>query len=160
MSKAASQALLVASVLALVGVVSVLLQQPLLAPSLGSAVFVQVMSPMEPSARPWNTAVGQLVGLVAGFIGVYLAFATAAPTFLGSNPLVWTRVFAVAVAVALTVLGEVALGAISPAGGATAVVVAIGAETADMSGVLRMVGAIAIVTVAGEGVRRIVLRLK
>ena len=49
---------LAAAVIGVVALISVWLQQPLLAPSLGSAVFVQVMSPDEPSAHPWNTAVG------------------------------------------------------------------------------------------------------
>ena len=152
------QVALVTGVLVVIAAISVLLQQPLLAPSLASAVFVQVMSPTEASARPWNTAVGQIVGVFAGLLAVHLAFATTTPTFMGDHSLAWLRVLAVAIAVMLTVAGEIALGAISPAGGATAVVFAIGAETANLAGVGRMLAAILLVTVLGELARRIILR--
>lgn len=157
MTKTALQGLLVAGVLAIIAALSVLLQQPLLVPSLGSAVFVQVMSPTEPNAKPWNTAVGQFVGVAAGLISVYVAFASTVPIFMGDHPLVWARVLAVVIAVTLTVLGENVLKATSPAGGATAVVLAIGAETGDWAGVGRMALAIVLVTALGEFARRIML---
>lgn len=157
MSKSALQAVLVSAVLALVAALSAVFQQPLVAPSLGSAVFVQVISPTEPSAHPWNTAIGQMVGVAAGLIGVYVAAATTVPSFMGDHALVWARVVAVAIAVAFTVLGGTALKATSPAGGATAIVIAIGAETANIAGCLRMVAAIIIVTTVGEVARRTVI---
>ena len=158
MTKSALQGLLVAGVLAVIAALSVLLQQPLLAPSLGSAVFVQVTSPNEPSARPWNTAVGQFVGLAAGFIGIYVASASTVPVFMAGHPLVWARVLAVVVAIFLTVLGETVFQATSPAGAATAVVIATGAETADWAGFGRLAFAIALVTALGEIARRIMLK--
>jgi CBS-domain-containing membrane protein len=160
MSKTALQGFMAAAVLSLIGAISVLMQQPLIAPSLASAVLVQVMSPTEPSARPWNTVVGQLVGLAAGLTGVYAAFATTTPIFMGSHTLVWARVLAVVIAIALTVVGETILQASSPAGGATAVVLAIGAETANWAGFGRMVLAIALVTALGEIGRRAMLRYR
>jgi hypothetical protein len=117
-------------VLAAIGVVFVWIQQPLLVPSLGSAVFVQVMSPTEPSARPWNTAMGQVIGLVGGMIGIFLAHATTVPNFLSSRPLILIRVLAVA----------------------------IGAETADWSGAGRLLAGILLVTALGEAARQFVLR--
>jgi len=159
MSKTALQCFLVASVLAVIGAISVWVQQPLMAPSLASAVLVQVMSPTEPSARPWNTAVGQLVGVAAGFIGLYASFSVAVPHFMIGHPLVWARVLAVAIAMVLTVLGERVLNATSPAGGATAIVLAIGAETPGWAGFGRMIVAIALVTALGELSRRIMLKV-
>ena len=128
MSKTALQSGLAAGALGLIAALSVLLQEPLLAPSLASAMFVQVMTPGQPTAKPWNTAVGQLVGLAAGLIGVYVSFATTVPMFMGDHPLVWARVLAVVIAVVLKVVGQTVLKAFSPAGGATALVIAIGAE--------------------------------
>ena len=157
-STALLKSVLVAAVLGIVALISVWLQQPLLAPSLGSAVFVQVMSSNEPSARPWNTAVGQFCGLVAGLIGVFVATAFDTPSFMGSNPLFYARVLAVVIAVLLTVLFQLAAKANSPAGGATAIVLAIGLETANWQGAARLVFAILLVTGLGEAFRRLVLR--
>ena len=147
-------------VLGVIALVSVWTQQPLLAPSLGSAVFVQVMSPTEASARAWNTAMGQIIGVAAGLTGVFVAGATLSPIFMSAHPLVLARVLAVVIAVPLTVLLESALRANSPAGGATAVLLAIGAETPDLSGTGRLLIGIGLVTALGEAARWLVLRAR
>ncbi|TLU71082.1 hypothetical protein FE263_18060 [Lichenicoccus roseus] len=74
---------------------------------------------------------------MAGLIGVFVATAFHTPSFMGSHPLVYARVLAVAIAVPLTVLFELALRASSPAGGATAIVLALGLETANWQGSTR-----------------------
>ena len=152
------KSVLVAAVLSIVALISVWSKQPLLAPSLGSAVFLQVMSPKEPGARPWNTAAGQFCGVLGGLIGVFVATAFDVPSFMGSQPLFYARVLAVAIAVLLTVLFELGLKADSPAGGATAIVLAIGLETANWQGVARLAAGILLVTGLGEAARRRILR--
>lgn len=148
------------AVLAIIGAFSVWAQEPWLMPSLGSAVFVQTLTPEEPTATPYVTGVGQLLGLVSGFIGVYIAAATVTPMFMGENALTFARVLAVAVATLLTAGLQLALKAKSPAGGATAVVVALGLETANWAGAWRLVVGIALVTALGEAARQIILRAR
>jgi hypothetical protein len=157
MTRPVLEALLVMVVLGVIAGVSVWLQQPFLAPSLGSAAFIQVMSPDDKSARVWDTAAGQLVAVVAGFVGVYVASAASDPPFLTQHDLVWTRVVAMVIATGLTVIGQRLLKVNSPAGGATAVVLAIGLEAPNWLGAGRLIVAIVLVTALGEMARLIVL---
>ena len=62
------------------------------------------------------------------------------------------------IAALLTALGQLSLKAGSPAGGATAVIMATGAETADLAGTARLVVGIALVTGLGEIARQLLLR--
>ncbi len=150
--------LLIMIVMACIAALSVWIQEPLFAPSLASAVFVQLLSPTEPDASPYHALVGQLTGIVAGFIGVFVASAAATPPFFGSHPLVFERVIAVAIAVAVTAFGQLLLKATSPAGGATAVILAIGLESANLAGAARMAAGIVLVTGLGELARQLLLR--
>lgn len=146
--------------LGLIALFGIWAQEAWLAPSLGSAMFLQVFNPEQESARPYSVAVGQLIGAVAGFAGVFIAGAASVPAFMGSNELVYARAIAVAVAVLLAAAAQLACKATNPAGGATALVVAIGAESPEWRGLFHLVIGIALVTVLGEAARRIVLRLR
>ncbi|GJE40151.1 HPP family protein [Methylobacterium persicinum] len=154
------QALLAALVLGLVGAVSIALGEPLLVPSLGAAILLQVHLPDLPSARAWNTVVGQLCGAACGFAALTALGAAHDPSFSGVNPLTVGRVAATMVAVAGTLLLQALLGAINPAGGATALIVTLGSEAATLAGALRLTGAVLLVTALGEGARRISIRLR
>jgi hypothetical protein len=126
---------------------------------LASAVFTQVLSPTEPAARPYPTAMGQLLGVAGGCAAVLLTGAAAAPSFLDHHPLLLARVAAVGIAVAITAALQIVCQAGSPAGGATAAVVALGIETADAAAVVRLVAGVALVTGLGEVARRCILTL-
>ena len=158
MRKSIVQAALAAVVLGVIGLVAVWSGQPLLAPSLASAAYAQILTPQTLSATPWSAGAGQVAGLIGGFAGVFASGAVATPIFMGGHPLVVQRVLAVAIAVVVGAGLQLALKATSPAGGATAVVVAIGAETASLEGAARMVVAIVLVTLLGEAARRVVLK--
>ncbi len=151
---------LLAFVLGAIGLFSVWAHQPWLAPSLGSAAFTQLLSPDEPSARPYSTGVGQLIGGAAGLFGVFVTGAGAAPQFLGDHALALHRVLAVIIAVLVAGAAQSVARARSPAGGATALIVALGLETANGAGVGRLVIGIALVTVLGEAARQIIIRLR
>ena len=152
--------LAVTVVLGVIGAFSVWAQQPWLIPSLGSAIFLQVLTPEEPSARTWNVAVGQLVGAACGFAGVFLSSAELTPSFIGLNHLTVDRVLATGLAVFLTLVFQYLLRAPNAAGGATALVVALGAETPTFAGAGRLALGILLVTAMGETARRFILRLK
>ena len=150
---------LIAAVMVVIAALSVWLGECWLVPSLGSAVFTQTLTPHQPGARPYGVGVGQLVGAAAGMVGVFVAGAGDVPAFMGEH-VAWARVLAVGVAVLLGAGVQAALDAKSPAGGATALVVALGAETASWSGAGRLVVGIALVTFLGEMVRQVMLRVK
>lgn len=150
---------LIAVVIIFIAVLSMWLGEAWLVPSLGSAVFTQALSPEQESALPYSIGIGQLVGAAAGMIGVFVAGAGNVPAFMGDH-LVWARVLAAGIAVLLGAVVQILLNAKTPAGGATALVVALGAETASWAGAGRLVVGITLVTVLGEAVRQVMLRAK
>jgi HPP family len=154
------QALMAALVLGLVGALSIALGEPLLVPSLGAAILLQVHLPDLPSARAWNTAVGQLCGAASGFVMLYALGAAHDPSFSGLHSLTVGRVAATTAAVAGTLLLQALLGAINPAGGATALIVTLGSEAATLAGAARLAAAVLLLTALGEGARRLSLMLR
>ena len=147
-----------AAILAAIGGLSVATGRPWLVPSLGTAAFIQTMTPKVPSARPWNVVVGQLCGLGAGFAGVYVMGAQAAPAFASGHPLAWVRITAVAVAVTITVALQLLLRAENPTGGAVALLLALGAVPPNGQGAGLMLVGIALVSLLGEAARFTVLK--
>jgi hypothetical protein len=146
-----------AVVLCAIGAISIAAHDAYLVPSLGSAIFVQVMTPKEPSASLWSTLIGQLVALPAGFIAVFSCGADTAPAFLSGHPLSPDRLLAVAIAVILTILAQRALKATSPAGGAVALLLALGTIPPTAHGALLMSVGIILVTILGEPCRMLIL---
>ena len=146
-------------VIGLVALCSVWAQQAWLAPSIAAAAFTQLFTPNQPGARPYTIVLGQLIGAAAGFVGVYAAQAAHAGKMMGDHDITTERALAVIIAVALTSVLQMATEARSPAGGTTAVVIAVGAETADLGGALRLAGGILLVAVLGEIARRILVRV-
>lgn len=142
-----------------IAALSVVAQDAFLAPSIAAAAFTQLFTPLQPGARPYSIVLGQMVGALSGFVGVYAAHATQVGTLMGDHDLAWNRAVAVAIAVALTATMQMALKARSPAGGTTSVVVAVGAETANLGGAVRLAVGILLVAVLGEIARQILVRI-
>ncbi len=149
-----------AIIMAVIGIFSLRVQEPLLVPSLGSAVLVQTLTPERRSGRIWPTGMGQLAGLAGGLVGVFLAQAAPAPIFMGGHPLVASRLLAACVAVLVTGGLQCGLRAVSPAGGATALIVAFGMETPTLPGIARLTVGILLITGLGEAARHTLLQLK
>lgn len=149
--------LLATAVLGAIALVCVWTQQAILAPSLGAAAFSQMLHADEKSAQPYNLAVGQLIGGLAGFLGVYAAGQMGAHPFIGSHDLPLGRVLAVAIAVFVASTGQILAGAATPTGGATALVVAIGVEKATVVGAVRLLVGILAVMLIGEAARRLIV---
>ncbi len=156
MRKIASPLLLVL-VIGLIAVASVPAQQSWLAPSIAAAAFTQVFNAAQPGARLYTIILGQVIGVVSGFAGTLLARAGDAPKFIGNHDITWQRVLAIVIAVAITATLQELFKARSPAGGTTAVVVAVGAETATLDGAIRLAVGIVMVAVLGEAARRVML---
>jgi CBS-domain-containing membrane protein len=135
-----------------VGAVGLLVGKPWLLPSLGPTAVLLAVSAAHPTARPWNIFVGHVGGLVAGFAAVFILGAQDAPVVLTDGQLVPARVFAAAIAVALTVLIGELLRAPHPPAAATALLVALG-SIATLDKALWVVAGAALIAILGEAVR-------
>ena len=80
-------------VLAIIAGLGVWTRQPWLDPRLDLAGLTQTSTPQAPKA--WSIGVGQLLGPVGGFIGVFVTSATTSPLFAAEHVLVLPRVWAV-----------------------------------------------------------------
>lgn len=146
--------ILISAILGALAAFSVIVQQAWIAPSLASAVFSQLLHPDDRSSHPANIAFGQIIGVAAGMTAVTLAGQTHAPRLMGDHDLVEGRAAAIAIAALLASFFQAVTGKKTPAGGATALVVAIGIESVTWMGAFRMLVGIALVTVLGEAARR------
>src|SRR6516225_11146367 len=68
--------------------------QPLVFASLGPTAYELVEQPQLPSVRPYNIIVGDLNGLGAGFMAVYLLNAWTAPNVIATGVVSARRVWA------------------------------------------------------------------
>lgn len=149
---------LLALILGVIAGASVLFGEAWLAPSLGSAAFSQMLHSEQPSSKPYSIAVGQILGALAGFAGVAIAGLVHVGPFMGDHGLYAGRILAVVIAVVLVSGAQIVTGAKTPAGGATALIVALGLETTTWMGALRLLVGIVAVTALGEAARRTILR--
>lgn len=154
----AAQTLGTVAVLGLIGALSVWAGEPWLAASLGPSVLMQTLVPSQKSATMWDTFAGQLVGLGAGFAGVYAVGAQAVPVLASGEHLTWSRVAAVVIAFVLLVPAQHGLKVKHPPAGSTALLVALGLEPPSWHTAWVMIVGIIMVTVFGEGARALVLR--
>jgi len=132
-------------------------RQPLIFASLGPTAYELVELPQMRSARAYNIVVGHLVGLGAGFLGLYLLKAWAAPNVLGAGIVSSQRLGAVVIAATLTTLGTLLLKASQPASLATTLLVSLGAMQTRRDA-LAIIAGILIITAIGEPLRRFRLR--
>jgi CBS-domain-containing membrane protein len=136
-------------VLALAGVVGVAWHLPWLFPSLGPTVMLFFESPEQPAARPANTLIGHLTGLVMGVLCLYaFGLQDSLPAPVGG--LTVPYVAAGSLSVALTTLLLTWLRKPHPPAGATTLIVSLGILTTPPQ-LLSMAGAILLITAAGWG---------
>jgi len=139
----------------LAGLLSFLLLQPWLFPSLGPTAFIQAHRPRSNVASFYNTVVGHMIGIVAGFACVFILGAAELPSVAASGHALPRSVCASALAVALTMLGQIALRAYHPPAAATTLIISLGVihmTSRDASG---LIAGILVVAVTGELLRRL-----
>lgn len=136
-----------------VGLIGLAAHQPWLFPSLGPTAFLLVENPQLPSARYYNTIVGHLVGLAAGFLAVALLGAGDAPPVLSSNELSPVRVWAAVLAVVLNMLGVLLLKASHPPSAATTLLAALGSFKITWHNTFTITVGVLIVATLGEVLR-------
>ena len=137
----------------IVGAVSVLAGMVWLFPSLGPTIYLQTQKPADPASRFLNIVLGHLLGLGAGFAGVFLFNAFNDPVTLTAKELTWGRVGAAVVALALTLLLTQLFKAHHPPAGATTLLTALGSIQTAQDAMSLMIGVL-IVAIAGELVRK------
>lgn len=130
--------------------------QPLIFASLGPTAYELVETPARPSARSYNIIVGHLIGVLAGFLALYLAQAWQVPP-IGEGGIALPRVWAAAIAATLTVLVTLVARAAQPAAVATTLLIALGNMPQWRDGFFIM-GGVLLMTALGTPIRN--LRLK
>jgi hypothetical protein len=126
--------LVAATLILVVGALGVVAESPWLVPSLGPSAVLIALTPIHPTARPWNTIVGHFGGLVAGALALTVLGAWAAPTVMGDHVLVASRVLAATIAILLTlVIGSMARASHPPAAATTLLVALGGIATLDQA---------------------------
>jgi hypothetical protein len=145
-----------ATLMLVVGLLGWAVGRPWLFPALGPSAYLQAEMPAHPSARWYNTVVGHLVGLLAGFAAVVMVNAHG-PAVLTTHVLTLDRVLASVLAVGLTILVCLLLKASHPPAGATTLLVALGTFKTLEDGLNVMAGVV-IIAVIGELIRKIRLQ--
>jgi hypothetical protein len=133
------------------------INQPLIFASLGPTAYELVEQPHQKSARAYNIVVGHLIGLGAAFLALFLLNAWAEPNVIATGVVSTKRMWAMALAAALTVLFTLAANAAQPASLATTLLVALGAMQTRRDAIAIALGVL-IISAIGEPLRR--LRLK
>jgi hypothetical protein len=137
----------------IVGALSVIFGRVWLFPSLGPSIYLQTEKPADPSSRFYNTVLGHLLGLAAGFAGVFLLNAYNDPVPLVDHTITWGRVGAAVVGLGLTLLLTLLLKAEHPPAGATTLLTALG-SIKTVQDVINLVIGVLIVAAIGEVIRR------
>lgn len=139
--------------LAAVGLVALLLRQPLLFPSLGPTVMLFFENPTQKAAAPRSALVGHGVAILAGAACLLLFGLTDHPPVLQEG-VTAPRIGAAALSVALTALVLKAVGTPHPPAGATTLIVSLGLLTAPAE-LLAIAAGVVLVTVLSVALNRL-----
>lgn len=133
------------------------IRNPLIFTSLGPTVYEMVEQPHQKSARLYNVLVGHLIALGCGFLALYVLGAFGQPQVESSGILTSTRLWAIALAVALTTIFTLLAKASQPAALSTALLIALGSMQTSRDAWCIAAGII-LIALLGEPVRRIRLK--
>ncbi len=132
--------------------------KPLIFASLGPTAYEMVETPERKSAHPYNVVVGHLVAVLAGFLALWATGAWFSPPF-SSGAIQGPRIWAVALAAAVTVVVTLLIRATQPAALSTTLLVALGSMQSWQDGFYLM-GGVLLMLLCGEPVRLWRLRMK
>jgi len=141
----------------IVGGLGLVFQQPWLFPSLGPTIFIHTVTPHQEAARPWNTFVGHAIGAAAAFLALGLFGALHGPPAMASGQVTFSRIAASALAVGLTIGGQIPVRASHAPAAATTLLITLGGFPADFSTVIVLVIGIAVSTMLCDWGRRLVV---
>lgn len=120
----------------IVGGLGLAFQQPWLFPSLGPTIFIHTVTPQQEAARPWNTFVGHAIGAAAAYLSLFLFGALHAPAAMAAGQVTFGRIAASALAVALTIGGQIPARAGHAPAAATTLLITLGGFKANFATVI------------------------
>jgi CBS-domain-containing membrane protein len=135
--------------LLVVGGLALAVGEPLLFPSLGPTVFMQVQMPQQ-QARIWNTVIGHAVGVAVAVLALAATGATHTPPPITTGILSWQRELASALAVGLTIAGQVPLRAVHPPAAATTLLITLGAINPEWRAIAIISAGVILTAALGE----------
>lgn len=147
---AASGALIVAA-----GAMSLATGRPWLFAGIGPTAVLIAASPGHATTRFHAVVGGHVVALVCAWLAVLLLGATGAPSLAAGPAVPVVRVWASAIAVALTTLVQPSLRAYHPPAAATALLVTLGAYRLNWKNAGALLGGVLVVALLGEWFQRI-----
>lgn len=136
-----------------VGGLALVIGEPLVFPSLGPTVFIQMQRPQPASASAWNTVVGHAIGIVAAMLALAATGAMETPPPITSGLLSWQRELASALAVGLTIAGQVPLRASHAPAAATTLLITLGAISPEWRAITVIAGGVIVIALLGEAGR-------
>ena len=139
-----------------VGALTLATSQPWLFAALGPSAVVIAGSPGQPSSRFHSVVVGHLSALLCAWLVVVLVGASASG--MSGDTISIARVWASAIAIALTTLVQPSLRAYHPPSAATALLITLGAYHLTWKSSLSMMGGVVVVALMGEWFQRIRLK--
>jgi len=155
-SEAAWGAAMSAILILVAGALTLATSEPWLFAALGPTAVVIATAPGQPTSRFHSVVVGHLSALVCAWLVVVLVGASAAG--MSDTGVNVARVWASAMAVAITALLQPALRAYHPPSAATALLITLGAYHLNWKNSLSMMGGVVVIALMGEWFQRIRLK--
>jgi hypothetical protein len=144
-----------AALVMLVGAVGVWLKQPWLFAGLAPTILMVAANPGHETTTFRAIVVGHLAAVACAYLALLLLNASTAPTMLVTRVVPLDRVWASAAAIAMLVIVQPQLKAFHPPAAATALLVTLGAYRMTGKTPLALMGAVVLVAVASELLKRI-----
>lgn len=147
---------LVSGILMLIpGLMALITGRVWLFPSLGPTAFLQAEAPTLPMSRLYNTLIGHLVGIIAGYLAVIMLGLNGADSVFVIHRVTVGRMWASVIAVTLTLAGQILLKAAHAPAAATTLLITMGGFQRKWSDVADLAVGILIVAFMGECLRRL-----
>lgn len=136
------------------GAMTLATKRPWLFAGLGPTAVLLAASPSHPTTRFHSIVLGHAVALACAWLAVLLLGASGTAGILAGQPSV-ARVWASALAVAVTALVQPSARAYHPPAAATAILVTLGIYRMTWPNVLSLLGGVLAVALVGEWLRRV-----
>lgn len=147
---------LVSGILMLIpGLMALVTGRVWLFPSLGPTAFLQAEAPTLPMSRLYNTLIGHLVGIIAGYLAVIMLGLNGADSVFVIHRVTVGRMWASVIAVTLTLAGQILFKAAHAPAAATTLLITMGGFQRKWSDVADLAVGILIVAFMGECLRRL-----
>lgn len=135
------------------GVIALITHHVILFASLAPTSVMITQQPMLASTKPYNTIVGHMVGLGAGFFAVWVLGIASQPSIFAAHMVSGPRVCAAVLSIAIAMEAELLLKARHPPAASTTLLAALGSFRPDWTYTWEVLAGVIAVTAAGEILR-------